>query len=63
MGLYKGNLYEIDFINVHGLDAIDLVQASNTNNSFQLWHHQLGHLIVKDTCALQSIVSGLDLNK
>lgn len=34
MGLYKGNLYEIDFINVHGLDAIDLVQASNTNNSF-----------------------------
>ena len=61
--LHNGNLYEMNFKNVHIADAVDLVQSWRKDNAFEFWNCRLGHLNVKCVNTLKNIMSGMNLSK
>ena len=63
IGLHNGNLYKMNFKNVHIVDAVDLVQSWRKDNAFQFWNCWLGHLNAKCVRILKNIMSGMNLSK
>jgi transposase InsO family protein len=59
----EGNLYQMSFSKVHVKEEANVAQASSKQGALELWHRRLGHLNVKGVCALQHMVSGMDLGK
>jgi hypothetical protein len=39
MGQCKGNLYEMNFMNVHEMDVINSKQSLKKDGAFELQHH------------------------
>lgn len=63
IGLYKGNLFEINISKLHRADVANLVQLLENDGAHKFGHRQLEHLIVKHMYALQSLVSNLNRDK
>ncbi len=59
----EGNLYQMNFMKVHGVDAANLVQSPTGDGGLELWHRRLGHLNEKGVRTLQTMVSGMNLGK
>lgn len=59
--LYKGNLYHMNFIKVHGAVPTNLVQTLNKDHALEFWHHYYRHLNMKSVHILQNMISGMNL--
>jgi len=59
----EGNLYHLHVVNVHRMDATNLVQSNGEDGGLQLWNRRLGHLNEKGVRALRSMVTGIDLTQ
>ena len=59
--LYKGNLYHMNFIKVHGAVPTNLVQTLNKDHALEFWHHYYRHLNMKSVHVLQNMISGMNL--
>ena len=63
VALYEGNLYHMNFAEVHEADVANLVQSSTKDGALKLWHCRLGQLNMKSVHTLQRIMSGMKLAK
>ena len=59
----KRNLYQMTFKVVRGAHSANLEHSRAGGDYVKLWHHQLGHLDVRNVYALQSMVKGINLGK
>ena len=59
----EDNLYQVTFTKVHEADAANIAQSSTKNGATELWHRRLGHLNVRSVRFLESMVSGMTLEK
>lgn len=58
----QDNLYNMNIMNVHKMDAVRLVQYLMEHDAFKLWHRCLEHLNVKGFYVLQKMVSDVNFN-
>lgn len=59
----EGNLLQMTFTKVCGVDAANFVRSCVGGSPVELWHHWLGHLNVRSVYALQSMVREMNLGK